>query len=376
MLSFSAFMKSLPVLILNIIFAGSVQLIIIPLIMPIYPSVFFVTLILSFESVIIFAMIMLGNDFYGLYMKKIWAFNYSHMYANIKLVIILGILQFLISVCFFYASHPIRTPILIQVILLGLGILPSVVLSKIILNNNKNYHIKYIIASVCFLLVSIFLGIVPLLPTLKANINSFIWCGVYALGIIFFSLSNVLQEKYISATDKKASTKFKLAFYTRLIQLVLTVGMFWIEPLLGYNNTFNDFFNNLWTDFISSIHLFLSSAFNFWMIQLYVFGRVISYILLIYLNQISANYSTIIGNINTQILALFFAIFPHLNKGFHYSVEVTMLNIFCNISSIIFWIKGEKVNENNSIELDDVNNIIENREEIPLVKKSNMFKIC
>lgn len=294
------------------------------------------------EGIIVFALIMLINDLYGLCYKKSWAFNYTHLRNNITLIIVLGVNQYLISMCFFYASHPIRTPILIQVILLGLGIFPSVILSKIILNRSKIYHIRYIIISILFLLMSIVLGIVPL-PIMDIQSASFIWCLVYAFGVIFISLSNVLQEKYILATDKKASTKFKLAFYTRLIQLLLTILMFWIEPLLGYNNSFNNFFINLYTDFATSLKLFASISYNFWIIQAYVLARVISYILFIYLNQISANYSTIISNINTQILSLFFAIFPALNKGFKYPLVVTMLNIFCNICGIIFWIKGEKV---------------------------------
>ena len=369
-------------LITSIVFAGSAQLIIIPLIMPIYQSILFINILFAVESLVVFAAIMLVNDIYGWYMGFQWAFNYVDMIKNIGMVFLIGFVQFIISSCFFYSAHPARTPILIQVILLGLGILPSVILSKLMLKKSKDYNMKYIFISLCFLLASIMLGVFPIIPFYKNFNVSFIWCGVYALAVILISLSYVLQEQYILATDRKASTKFKLAFYSRLVQAVFIVIMFWIEPFLGYNA--NGDFYKLYTDFIDSWYVFINNGLNFWLIQLYVISRVVSYILMIYLNQISANYSTIIGNINTQILALFFAIFPELNKGFQYPLVVIMMNIFCNISSIIFWINGEKniTNEDDKandieIELMSLKNPMVNpmvNPTIPSTKKSKLFK--
>lgn len=386
-------MLKLILLIVGIALSGSVQLITTPLIMPVYPSIFFITLTLSIESSIVFGLIMLVNDIVGLYNKKQWSFDYTVITKHPKNILGMGILQFLISICFFYSSNPNRTPVLMQVILLGLCIIPSVIFSKIILNKRKNYQLNYLIYSMCFLLVSIILGVIPLAiqteladtvpiqsnqsvstnqtttPIVTNKSISILWCCVFMIGVVFMALSNVLQERYINATNKKASTKFKFAFFTRLVQLLLTIIMFWTEPLLGYNNTFSNFFSTFGNDYLKSIQLFFGSSYGFWIIQLYVIGRVISYILLIYLNQISANYSTIISGINTQILGLFFAIFPSLNTGFQYPLTVTMLNIFCNISSIIFWIKAEKApidNDENTvdqynqtvcIELDETTNL-------------------
>lgn len=337
-------MTKLIILIVNIVFFGSVQLITIPLIMPIFPSVFFVTFILALEAVIGFGIIMISNDFYGLYRKKLWAFSHQHLYTNIGLLLGISIIQFLTSICFFYSSHPSRTPILIQVILLGLGIIPSVIFSKFLLEKKKSYNFVFIFASIICLLVSITLGIAPLSFSIINN-KLFIWIIIYMMGVTFYSLSYVMQEKYILMTNTKASTKFQLAFYTRFIQLLLTVLMFWIEAFFGYDISYSNFFVSFYESFIKSTILFFSSQYNFWIIQLYVISRIISYILSIYLNEISANYSTIISGINTQITALFFAIFPYLNKGFQYPITITMLNIFFNILSILFWIKGEKNNQ-------------------------------
>lgn len=351
-------------LITIIIITGSTQLIIIPLIIPNYPSIFFVTVILAVESVCMFAAIMLIYDGYGYHKRYTWAFNFSHITSNIKLVIISGTVQFLIATCFFYASHPARTPILIQVILLGMGIIPSVVLSRLLLNKQRHYTWRYIGGSLCFLTVSIFLGVVPVTSQLD---GSLVWCAIYAIGVILISYAYVIQEKYIDITTTDTHNKFKLAFFARFIQLILTILMFWIEPILGYNGTFDEFWGKFYEDFSRSIHIFGSNMENIWIIQLYVVSRVISYILLIYLNQISSNYATIIGNINTQFLALFFVVFPGANKGFQYPMAVTMLNIFCNICCIILWIKGEHVGGNESVDVEMV--------ELNVTNKQSMFRL-
>lgn len=65
------------------------------------------------------------------------------------------------------------------------------------------------------------------------------------------------------------------------------------------------------------------------------------YFLSILLNSISTNYNLILTNITNQSVALFFIIFPYLNKGIKSNIYVTLVTLFLNIVSVILWIKGE-----------------------------------
>src|SRR5690606_26070746 len=108
------------------------------------------------------------------------------------IIICVGVTNAIMSICFIYAANPQRTPVVIQSIFLGLAIIPSVLFTKIILKKDNNYNFKYAIPSIICLFLSIVLAVLPLLQ--KTVIPTF-WIIMYMMGVIFLSLTNILQEK-------------------------------------------------------------------------------------------------------------------------------------------------------------------------------------
>src|SRR5690606_11978941 len=113
---------------------------------------------------------------------------------NIKLIVIAGIFNSLMSMCFIYSANPLRTPILIQSIFLGLAILPSVLFRRLLITKTILYDMNYIMSSLILLLLSILISLTPYFDS-KTNKFSF-WIFGYILAIILMSFDNVMQEKY------------------------------------------------------------------------------------------------------------------------------------------------------------------------------------
>jgi hypothetical protein len=81
------------------------------------------------------------------------------------------------------------------------------------------------------------------------------------------------------------------------------------------------------------------------MLQLFIYDCLALYLFSIYLNSISTNYNMILTNLTNQSVAIFFAIFPHLNAGIHASIPITILSLAFNILSVVLWINAEKAQD-------------------------------
>jgi drug/metabolite transporter (DMT)-like permease len=187
-------------LILGVIIFGSVGNILTPIIVSSNEtSTYFILLLNSVESFMIYFLILICITCYNR------TFEVFKIRLNLFLLsCISGIISGLIGVCFLYASDPIRTPVIIQSILLGVSIFPNVIFSRFILNKKNNYEFKYIVVSICFLLLSIGLGIIPLSEqTLNFNYKMIGWITMYLFGVILFSLYSVLQEKFVNYSNDK-----------------------------------------------------------------------------------------------------------------------------------------------------------------------------
>ena len=283
-------------LIIGIIITGSVEHITIPLFSTIYPSTYFILLMTSVEGLIVFGVTFLITILIN--KKKDMEMEvYNVIYPdNLLLIIIIGISNALMSMCLLYSANPVRVPIIIQSIFLGLTILPSIIFTKFILNKNITYLWHIILSSLIFLLASIGCAIMPIIQNHQFNVNNVTWIFVYLIGIILLSLTNILQEKYTMITLNTFQNKIKLAFYSGFFQVIVIICLFWCDLFFGYSDNVTDALLN----FTTSFSVFFSNLPKFLLVQLFVFDCLALFLLSIYLNKISTNFNMILTNLTNM----------------------------------------------------------------------------
>jgi hypothetical protein len=251
---------------------------------------------------------------------------------NVKYVMITsGIFMGLSSLFMIYSSNPVRTPIVLQLILNGLNIVPSFLLTKYYLKKKVEYNKTYCCWSIITLLLSIGIAIIPIDDI---GLDYIVWPIIFLLSQIFRVTGYILQEKYFMVTtDRSTRSKLYNMTYCRFVQFVATLLFFWLDIVMGYESTFDplveDFkaVKNAGTDFI--------------LLELFVFTTIIFCIVSGYLNSISMKYSTIALTLVTPIVGAFFSIFPQLNNGKQYPLYITLPSLALNLLSSILWMKGE-----------------------------------
>jgi len=325
-------------LILGVIVTASIEHITIPIFVTAYSSIYFILLMTTVQGTIFYA---IG---FGI-LRFIKDEQLPNVCDNLGLIIMAGVTNALMSMFLAYSANPIRTPVVIQSIFLGLAIIPSIVFTKFILKKNVEYNKVYASLSISLLLLSVTIACIPIFLN---NNNTFHvgWIVLYLFGVVFLSLANILQEKYIIMTNHSLLNKFRFAAIVSFVQVVTIILCCWIDLFFGYYGTPAGAFNA----FVNSIDVFFSDPYMTFLIELFVIDILALFIFSIYLNAISTNYNMILTNLTNQSVALFFLFFPELNHGLKYPLSVTMLSLTFNISSIILWVKGEKTIEEKSIE--------------------------
>ena len=345
---------------LGIIISGTVRCVILPIIVSSYTSIIFLIINTTFQITIITGLIFAVSKYFIKASSDIeWKLYYP--------MILAGIFSGIAVLCLYYSSNPIRTPVMIQSVFLGLMIIPSVIFTKIFLNKTTNYNYFYSSVSISLLLISIFITILPLITNdsnnnhinneinnsnNNSNNNSdnnsdsqsnnyvFGWIVLYLLGIILIALHSVFQEKYLMITDNSLINQFRLLFFMSGIQFIMSVMFCWIELFLGYHSDYKEVFISIYDSFTIFINEFKTT----FLVELFIFSHVIMILLMIKLNSISTNYNMILVNLVNQAMALFFLIFPQFNNGIHYPYIVVLLSLMFSMSSVILWIYGESRN--------------------------------
>lgn len=307
---------------LGIITTNSAQGIIIPILTEYYHSFFFILIITSMQFTVLFGV------------AYLIIFKGSPKLPEKKLVLLSsGLSNGLMAICLIYSASPNRTPIMIQTILAGLPILPSALFRKFLINRIVIYHKWFILSSVAFLLTAIGLSTIPV--DQGGDTKMIPWILLYAVGIIFLSLYNVLQEKYITETeDYSLQNKISLIFYSRLIQLIVVIAFSWLEIVIGYNKSPLDVF-------IESAKKFVHNGIAFGLLEGFVISYILSYIMCVYLNTISTNFTMITPIISNPIVVLFFTIFEEFNDGIVYPLWLIILCILLSLIGALLWLKGE-----------------------------------
>lgn len=313
-------------LITTITINGGFQSIIIPILDTHYPSIYFILSTSSFQFCFAFGIIYLiiVRKGVGLPPKKLTVFG-------------AGLFNGLMSVSLIYASKPTRTPVVLQSILSGLVILPTVVLTKLFLKKKVRYNCFFSVTSIICLIVSLGISTIPLIKTWTWG--GLGWICVYIFGTFCRSAFNVLQERYFIETDDTSlKNKIVNVFYIRLTHFIIVALSFWMEYAIGYKDIKD---HGPIQIFVESVKVFITKPIYMGLLEAFVVSYILLYMLGVYLNTISTNYNMITAVAATPANAVFFAIFPKLNPGIQYPPIIFVPSLIFAMISIALWIKGE-----------------------------------
>jgi len=309
-------------LISGVVITNSIQHITFPILVGFFNSIYFILLITTLEGCFNFGICMLILNKGRIVNPK-----------NKMTIFYTALFNTLMSFCFIYSVNPIRTPVVIQSIFLGLSIIPSVILTKYLLKKNIKYIKKYTIMSFILLFASVLIAIIPLFY--HGNQIPSIWSVCYFFGVIFMSVTNILQEKYImDIQDNSLLSKVSLAFYINVFQIINILLLSWVEIFFGYGD-------DPIGAFIKSATIFFADPSKFFLIQMVIYDCLILFFISISLNVISTNYNMILTNLTNQSVAIFFSVFPSLNHGIHHATELIVISLTLNVISVFLWVKGE-----------------------------------
>lgn len=232
-----------------------------------------------------------------------------------------------------YSANPDRTPIILQLILSGLNIIPSFLLTKYYLKKNVSYNVKLCVLSLITLFISIGILVIPIN---NFSTESIIWPLLFLLGQLFRILGYILQEKYILDThDNSTLNKLYNITSCRCFQFVSTLLLFWLDIVIGYESNFDPLVSDLRTIKYPNMELLL--------LEMYSLLTILFCIVIGFLNTFSTNYSSITLMLISPIIAAFFSLFPQLDDNNEYQLYITMPALFFSLLSSFFWFKGEKI---------------------------------
>lgn len=317
----------------GVIIFGSSQNIILPILIDSFGKNFggpyFILLWSSVHFVIIFGII------YGIILRR----GYDPKLDKHKMVLfcLTGLFDALTGVFIVYSSDAKRTPVIMQSILAGSTIFPSIICTKFLIKKKGDisFNNKYVYISLIFLAIGVGIACIPEFEKSHWKPTNILWILFYTCGIICRSLYNVLQEKYIEIDGDTIRNKFNVLFWTCIFQLGFVVLFFWVDmvPYVGMS-TDGNFISHLRSSFQC---YFGKCNYTFMLETLFVFGYTMSYVSAIYLNADSANYNMIAVTLITPTVAIFFTIIPSLNSGLHYPIYITIPSILCCTTSLFIW---------------------------------------
>ncbi|MBA3751167.1 MAG: hypothetical protein H0X03_09825 [Nitrosopumilus sp.] len=235
---------------------------------------------------------------------------------------------------------------------LGLAIISSIIFSKILLNKTIAYNWPYAIISMLCLMASVAIAIVPLITITNLNGSTIGWIFMFLFGVFAYSLTNVLQEKFIRESQGQLFVnKIYLAFTSSICQFITIIVFSWLDLFIGYSTdgfTTFDLFKNSFNTMVTDLWALL-------VLQIFIVLWFCLFILALFLNEISTNYTMILTNITNQSVALFFIIFPGLNHGLKYPLFITLSSLATSFISVLFWVNAEKVIDENTSDEEKMN---------------------
>lgn len=311
-------------LITSIIITSSIQGIIIPKLVTIYSSMYFLLVFIAFVfmCILFVAYIIIVR---GIYEVK-----------NTKYIVYIGFYNTLESVCMIYSANPSRTPILIQTILVGLVIIPSALLTKFYLKKDIEYNYKILFTSIFLLILSLGISCIPLYS--EWNWMSIFWIALYSCGVISIACYNIMQEGTMTfENDFTTKHKISIIFCGSIVKLFFVLCCFGIEYLLGYGEDPKlSIFQDMLTFFENRNAKILLISFCF------VYSTTC--ILAVNLNSYSTNMNMISSSMVNVVVITYYSIFPPENS-IDYPIYIIVICMVLNIISIVLWHNGEKIKD-------------------------------
>jgi hypothetical protein len=341
------------ILMLLIVIFGSVSHISLPLIVDMYPSIFFIMFTTSIEGILIYGIIFIGRKIY-IRGSKVEISMLELFCQHWKIIMAIGISNAAMSIFFFFSANSMRTPVVIQSVFLGLAILSSIFFSKLLLHKRIEYNYPFTIISILFLLGSIGIAIIPIMTETNVDKANFTigWIFMFMFGVFSYSLTNVLQEKYIRDSDDDSfDNKIFMALASMGFQFLTIITFSWTDLFIGYKSPNHTSFEL----FQESFNTMTTNVWAFVLLQIFILLWFLLFIIAVFLNEISTNYTMILTNITNQSIALFFIIFPHLNKGIRFPLYITLSSLATSFISVVFWINAEKVIDDNPNKEEEIN---------------------
>lgn len=241
---------------------------------------------------------------------------------------VIGIVDAMMCFAFILSADPVDTSPIFQSIFLSLTVLINAGLSKCILVKEVAYKPWFLALSVVLLVASFLVSAYPMFQL--TYVPSWL-SGVYVLAIFLNSLSNVLQERYLRATDGTLETKIGLACYTTTVQTIVVLAGS-VVCLTGHCGT--------WSDIVAEL-----PTYNTGLLVVFVIVCFVGFFFGTYLNEISSNYNMVLTTLTTQAVALFFLIVPSLNHGFQSPLVNTIVSIILSIGCVACWVYAEDCEE-------------------------------
>jgi CRT-like, chloroquine-resistance transporter-like len=244
-----------------------------------------------------------------------------------------------------YASPPDRTPPLLQALLPSTGIFFSLIFTRVLVAR-RDSPINYCRVWPMFGLFLVLGGIVlSLFPTAKADVESgaavfsgggtILWSLVFILGIAPSAVLAVIQEKFLKRrkrSERESGSGRRglwfditcMLFFSCCFQLLFVVSCFWVDILPGYGFS-KDTGSLLDTTRTAFGCFFLAPNGDspagancpgvFGLGWVFTFAFVVAYLSGSALNESSANYGNIANTLVSPVVALFWIVFPGLNKN-------------------------------------------------------------
>jgi drug/metabolite transporter (DMT)-like permease len=304
---------------------GATQRIIVTFLAQMFPSMIFVILVSGAHFCIVFGLILLFLA------RKDWKLL---RVPEKKTILIAGLCNAFAGIFTLYAANPIRTPAVVQSILPGLAVIPSIIMTKYILKKNVFYEKWYIVPSLIFLFTSVGISIIPIYSHWSPS--SILWIAIFTIGTTFRSGHNVMQEKYITDTrDGSFLNMIRLVFYIRLVQFVVVVAFSWLDIFFGYSD-------NIIIAFRDSGDIFVHKLVPTLLLEIFTASYICLFVAAVYLNAISTNYNMISTSIVNPSTAIFYSVFPDLNPGLDYPLYIMIPALVASLLSVALWIKGER----------------------------------
>eukprot|EP00698_Gefionella_okellyi_P013797 TRINITY_DN3798_c0_g1_i1.p1 TRINITY_DN3798_c0_g1~~TRINITY_DN3798_c0_g1_i1.p1 ORF type:complete len:412 (-),score=50.09 TRINITY_DN3798_c0_g1_i1:18-1253(-) len=254
-----------------------------------------------------------------------------------NLCLLIGILNALSQLLFFYSSDSTRTAAILQPILSSSTIFYSIPFTKWFLKDTKRYWALLPVLALATVLVGVGIGLIPGIMQIVQGSASFggalYWPLIYLLSYAPVSAYNVMQQYMLLDFADRHKRRYPdiealprdyisetlyMVFWTTLWLLGGSFLFFWVDLIPGFGTSRN------MAQFWESLSLGFDCAFDIYNQQavcqgtilytfLYAIGYLLSYWASARMNEMSANYTMLSQVCVSPLVVLFWLCFPWLN---------------------------------------------------------------